>query len=75
MTLKEFLATGAAKPADLARDVGCHRSYITRAAQADTLSLGAAVKIWRARAVKIGPLSGLADHEVEVLARFSGEAA
>ena len=73
MTLQELLSQPGITAASIARDVGCHRSYITRAAAGDRpLSTQAAIKIWRARGIKVGPIDGATDAEVETLARFGG---
>lgn len=71
MTLKELLNQPGITAAALARDVGCHRSYITRAAAGDrTLSTAAAIKIWRARKVKVGPIADATAAEIKALERL-----
>jgi hypothetical protein len=71
MTLEQLLQLPGVTAAALARDVGCHRSYITRAAKGDRqLSTAAAIKIWRARGVKLGPIASATDPEIKVLERL-----
>lgn len=70
MTLKELLDQPGITAAALARDVGCHRSYITRAAATGKISPAAAIKIWRARKVKIEPIADATTAEIKVLERL-----
>ncbi|WP_332690046.1 hypothetical protein [Devosia sp.] len=78
MTLQELLTEPGVTAAAIARDVGCHRSYITRCADPTsgrTLSIKAALKIWHARKVKVEPLGELSDREVGVLSKIGAQAA
>lgn len=74
MTLQELLNQPGVTAAAIARDVGCHRSYITRCAKGEggrSLSVPAALKIWHARRVKVGPLAELSDREVALLTKMA----
>lgn len=76
MNLKQYVAETKTPAAALARDAGCGRSYITHIlADRKTLSRAAAIRIWQVRGVKLDPIANATDEEIEVLARFSPEAA
>lgn len=61
------------KDAELAQQFGRDRSYWTHVRHnRKQLSRPAALAIWRAERVKLGPLADMADADVEVLARIEG---
>lgn len=59
--------------AELARVIGCHRSYMHRVlAGTRGLSVARAVKIYREKSVKIGPITQLTDTEIQALEDMGG---
>lgn len=71
MTLNEYLTRDNLSAADLARDLGCGRAYVTHLKNGTKpLGRGTAVKIWAKRKVKLDPIAHLSDADLKVLARL-----
>ena len=76
MTLAEYVTASEAKLSDLAADLGCDPSFVSHIRSgAKPLPTSAAIRLYRVRGVKLGPISNATDEEIEVLARFHGEQA
>lgn len=76
MTLNDYIASSGAKLSDIAADMGCDPSFVSHIRSGNKpLPTGAAIKLWRARGVKVGPIAAATDEEIAVLARFTPEAA
>jgi plasmid maintenance system antidote protein VapI len=76
MDLSELLSERKLRPVDLARVIGCHKSYVSHVTgQRKKLTRGAALRIFEVYGVKLAPIENLTDAECRALARIEAKAA
>ena len=71
MELAELLVVEDSTAASLARRVGCHRSYVTRALKRNRTGRSLAVRIFKATGRKIGPIANASDEQIAALEEFA----
>ncbi|MDP3491778.1 MAG: helix-turn-helix transcriptional regulator [Hyphomonadaceae bacterium] len=70
-TLSELLDAEGITAAELARRIGCGKSYLSRVKNGKPLSRPAAIKIFHQTGRKIGPIAGATDEEILAFEKFS----
>jgi plasmid maintenance system antidote protein VapI len=76
MTYDQFIKDRGLSHAEVGRQVGHSRIYLWRIQHGDRpMPRKLALKIWRTFGAKVEPIADATDEELEVLARFEGEAA
>lgn len=76
MELRELLTSKSVKPGELARVIGCHKSYVSHVLGGrKKLTRRAAVAIFAEYKAKIGPIAELSDAECRVLVKLDAQAA
>lgn len=71
MNVSELLTDKSLRPVDLARVLGCHKSYVSHVtAGRKKLTKPAALKIFSAYGVKMGPIADYSDADCRTLARI-----
>lgn len=75
-TLAEVLEDKKLTAAELARRIGKSKSHLSHVlANRKTLSRNTAIAIFRETGAKLGPIAGLSDADIKVLARIEARAA
>lgn len=75
-TLAQVLEAKNLKAAELARRIGKSKSHLSHIlADRKALSRNTAIAIFNETGAKLGPLAGLSDADIEVLARVEAKAA
>lgn len=76
MDVSQLLSDKGLRPVDLARVIGCHKSYVSHlTGNRKRLSRPAALAIFKEYRIKMGPLEALSDAECRVLAKLQAKAA
>jgi hypothetical protein len=76
MTYEQFIIDRRLNHAEVGRKVGLSRFYLWRIQHGERpMTRKIALKIWREYGAKLEPISDATDEELEVLARYEGEAA
>lgn len=76
MEVSELLSDKGLRPVDLARVIGCHKSYVSHlTGRRKKLSRPAALAIFKEWRIKMGPLAELSDAECRLLAKLEAKAA
>lgn len=78
MKLKAYLETEGVTQVDVAAIVGCDQSFISKVCADDRpkpFPRRLAIKLYRAKGVKVEPIAEASDDEIAVLERFENERA
>lgn len=76
MDLSELIETRNLRPVDVARVIGCHKSYVSHVTgQRKKLTQRAALALFQTYNVKLGPIANLSDADCKALARITAKAA
>ena len=76
MKLIDFRKSRGLSQEECAKALGLNsKGYISTVENSDTPSRKVALKVWQRFGEKIEPLADASDDELEILARFEGEAA
>lgn len=76
MDLQQLLSDRSIRPVDVARVIGCHKSYVSHVtAGRKKLTQRAALALFAEYGVKLGPVSHLTDADCKALARIEAKAA